>query len=52
LTQRIVEKLKVIVEKVGKTGKYEIILQSVVIYGPDVTDLTDEVIKTYNKGKS
>ena len=50
LTQSIIEKMKKTVDSIGEEGKFDMVLQNVVVYGPDVKDLTDELIKAYNKG--
>lgn len=52
LTRPIGEKLKAIIEELGKTGEYTIVLpKEMVLYAPPGTDLTDEVIARYNKKK-
>ncbi len=54
LTVGVLDKLKDIVKEIGKKENYALILeksQEVVLYAPDIDDLTDKVIKICNKGK-
>lgn len=52
LTEEIIEKLRNIVQKIGESEGYALILersQEIVLYAPKVEDLTDRVIKEYNR---
>lgn len=51
LTKPIGDKLKQVIAELGKTGGYNVILpKEMILYSPEGTDLTDEVIKRYNSG--
>jgi len=48
----ISEKLKRVIEQIGKSGGYALIVPSdAALYSPSGTDITDEVISKYNKTK-
>lgn len=54
LTEEILERLRKIVKTIGERDGYTLILeksQDLVIYSPAAEDLTDRVIKEYNRGK-
>ena len=54
VTQGILDKLKGIVKEIGDDEHYTMILeksQDVVLYSPSSNDLTDRVIKIFNKSK-
>ncbi len=54
LTEEILGRLRKIVQSIGERDGYSLILeksQELVIYTPAAEDLTDRVIKEYNRGK-
>ena len=54
LTQRILKKLRNIVNTIGQKEGYSLILeksQDVVLYAPHGDDITGKVIATYDKGR-
>ena len=54
VTQEILERLRNIIRDIGKKEDYAMILESsqdVVIYAPTSEDITDRVIKAFNKGE-
>lgn len=53
LTAPILEKMKKIIEKISKEKGYSMVLENsaVVLYSTSENDLTDEVVKSFNKEK-
>ena len=52
LMSKIFKDLEEVVNTVGKEGKYDaIFFHQAIMYGPNIKDLTDEVIKKYNSKK-
>jgi outer membrane protein len=54
LTQSIVTKLRLTVQKIGSQDGYSLIFeksQDTVLYAPQATDITTKVIQAYNSGK-
>ncbi|MEW6614243.1 MAG: OmpH family outer membrane protein [Thermodesulfobacteriota bacterium] len=52
VSQKIIDELRKIVNKIGGEGNYTMILEktrSGILYAPDAVDLTDKVIKAYNE---
>ncbi len=52
LTQRILKELEGIIEKLGKRGKYDLILEKnegTVLYAPKDYDITDQLVKLYDE---
>lgn len=53
-TQNILNRLRTTVQKIGSQGGYTLIFeksQDAVLYAPNATDLTSQVINSYNSGK-
>jgi outer membrane protein len=52
ISQKIIDQLRKIINKIGGEGSYTIILEktrSGILYASDAVDLTDKVIKTHNE---
>jgi len=55
LTQKILEDLQKVINEIGQSGGYSLILEKTeggIVYASGAVDITDEVIKKYDAGKS